>query len=146
MMGFDAKKTIEIILEAARGLDRRVVVQSGWAGLAAGDVPKNVHVASFVPHDWLFSRAACVVHHGGAGTTAAAMRAGVPQTIVWHLGDQPVWGKRVAQLGVGLAPRSHHDLDAAWLRKTIERMTSDEAMKARAAELGAAIAKEDGLG
>ena len=146
MTGFDAKKTMEIILEATRGLNRRVVVQSGWAGLGAGDVPKNVHVASFVPHDWLFSRAACVVHHGGAGTTAAAMRAGVPQTIVWHLGDQPVWGKRVAQQGVGREPRCHHDLDAKWLRATIERMTSDEPMKARARALGAEIAQEDGLG
>jgi len=145
MTGLDAKKTMEIIMGAARGLERRVVVQSGWAGLSAEDVPKNVHVASFVPHAWLFSRAACVVHHGGAGTTAAAMRAGVPQTIVWHLGDQPVWGKRVAEKGLGLPPRSHHDLDAKWLRASIERMTKDEAMKSRAKEMGEALAKEDGL-
>jgi sterol 3beta-glucosyltransferase len=146
MMGFDAKKTMEIIFEAARGLERRVVVQSGWAELRANDVPKNVHVAPFVPHAWLFSRAACVVHHGGAGTTAAALRAGVPQTIVWYLGDQPAWGTRVAQRGVGLPMRSHHDLDARWLRATIERMTADGELKARARVMGEAIAKEDGLG
>jgi sterol 3beta-glucosyltransferase len=121
MMGLDAKKTMQIILA-------------------------NVHVAPFVSHEWLFSRAACVVHHGGAGTTAAALRAGVPQTIVWHLGDQPVWGKRVVQRGVGLPMRSHHDLDARWLRTTIDRMTADDELKARARAMGEAIAEEDGLG
>jgi sterol 3beta-glucosyltransferase len=145
MMGLDAKKTMETILEGARAFGKRVVVQSGWAGLSANDVPKNVHVASFVPHDWLFSRASCVVHHGGAGTTAAALRAGVPQTIVWHLGDQPTWGKRVAQCGLGLPTRSHHDLDAPWLRVTMERMATDETLKTRARAMGAEIAKEDGL-
>jgi len=71
MTGLDAKKTMAIIMEAARRSTGRVVVQSGWAGLSADDLPKNMHIASFVPHDWLFARASCVVHHGGAGTTAA---------------------------------------------------------------------------
>ncbi|HRG98501.1 MAG TPA: glycosyltransferase [Polyangiaceae bacterium] len=146
MMGLDAARTTATILEVASGLGRRVVLQSGWAGLGASELPANVHVAPYVPHSWLFERAACVVHHGGAGTTAAAFRAGVPQTIVWHLGDQPVWGKRVADLGVGLTPCVHRDLDARWLHATIDRMLRDRVMQARARALGRAVREEDGLG
>lgn len=146
MMGLDAAATTATILEAASGLGRRVVLQSGWAGLGARELPANVHVAPYVPHSWLFERAACVVHHGGAGTTAAAFRAGVPQTIVWHLGDQPVWGKLAADLGVGLTPCAHRELDARWLHATVDRMLRDRVMQARARSLGRAVRAEDGLG
>ena len=77
-----------------------------------------------------------VVHHGGAGTTAAAFRAGVPQTIAWHLGDQPVWGKRVADLGVGLTPCAHRELDARWLHAPVDRMLRDRVMQGRARSAG----------
>jgi sterol 3beta-glucosyltransferase len=145
MMGLDACATTETILAAARLLGRKIVLLSGWAGLGGGDVPANVHVASYVPHAWLLDRSACMVHHGGAGTTAAAARAGIPQTVVWHLGDQPVWGKRVASQGLGLTPRSHRKLEARWLAKTIERMLGDSDMAARARALGERVRAEDGL-
>ena len=64
--------------------------------------------AGAVPHRWLFPRASAVIHHGGAGTTAAVMRAGVPSAVVWFLGDQPTWGTRIARLGVGTAGRPRH--------------------------------------
>lgn len=146
MMGLDVAATTATIAEVARGLNRRVVLQAGWAGLGGGELPPNVHVAPYVPHSWLFERAACVVHHGGAGTTAAACRAGVPQAIVWHLGDQPVWGKRVADLGVGPTPCAHRDLDARWLHATLDRMLRDSVMQRRARALGRAVRQEDGLG
>jgi UDP:flavonoid glycosyltransferase YjiC (YdhE family) len=87
-----------------------------------------------------------VVHHGGAGTTAAALRAGAPQIVVWHMGDQPVWGKLVQRLGVGPKTRSNHDFDGPWLSATLGRVLADENMKGRASELGAAIRSEDGVG
>ena len=146
MTGIDARERTSRLLEAVAGLGRRVVLQSGWAGIGEGELPSNVHRAGFVPHAWLFARAACVVHHGGAGTTAAAIRAGVPQAVVWHLGDQLAWGKIVKQLGVGPAPRAHRALDAKWLRKAIERLLGDEKMKGRARQLGEAARKEDGAG
>ncbi len=146
MTGLDSAGMTRTLLEAVDGLDRHVVIQSGWAGLGATDLPANVRVAGFVPHAWLFDRAACVVHHGGAGTTGAAMRAGVPQCVVWHLGDQPVWGRMVAMLGLGPSPREHRKLTARWLRGAIERMLSDRAMVDRARLLGAKIRAEDGLG
>ncbi|MET8053915.1 glycosyltransferase [Streptosporangium sp. NPDC005286] len=144
--GFDARAVTEQLLEAVRGLGRRVVLQSGWAGLGDQELPPNIFLADFVPHGWLYARAACVVHHGGAGTTAAAFRAGIPQAVVWLQGDQLHWGRRIAQLGVGPPPRHHHALKAGWLRGTLNRLLTDSGMATRARALGAAIRKEDGTG
>jgi UDP:flavonoid glycosyltransferase YjiC (YdhE family) len=145
MMGFDARAVTELILEVAAELDRPVVLQAGWAELGAASMPPNVRAIGFVPHRWLFERAACVVHHGGAGTTAAALRAGVPQAIVWHLGDQSIWGQKVAQLGVGPKPCGHRAFDARWLRRAIARMLGDESLRTRAKQLGNDIRAEDGV-
>jgi sterol 3beta-glucosyltransferase len=145
MMGFDARAMTEQILEAVSALQRPVVLQSGWAALGAAKLPANVRASGFVPHRWLFERAACVVHHGGAGTTAAALRAGVPQAVVWHLGDQPIWGRKVVELGVGPKACSHRNFNARWLRRAIERMLGDEPMRARAAELRRELRAEDGV-
>ena len=73
-------------------------------GLKAEALPDNVRLIGSVPHSWLFPRMAAVVHHGGAGTTAAGLRAGVPSILTPFFGDQPFWGQRVQALGVGPAP------------------------------------------
>jgi len=145
MHGFDSEATTRMLFEAVRGLPKKVVVQAGWAGLGLGDVPPNVFLAKFVPHSWLFERASCVVHHGGAGTTAAALRAGVPQTIAWHLGDQPSWGRRVELLGVGPKTLSFKKLTSKWLRARLETMLSDATMQDEARVLGSRIRGEDGV-
>lgn len=145
MMGFDPRAVTEQILKAVSGLDRPVVLQSGWAAIGAATLPSHVRAVGFVPHRWLFERAACVVHHGGAGTTAAALRAGVPQAIVWHLGDQPIWARKVAELGVGPKARHYRDFNARWLRRALERMLRDEPMRARAAQLGRELRLENGV-
>jgi sterol 3beta-glucosyltransferase len=146
MTGLDADAITNTVLRAVDGLPRRVVLLSGWAGLGQATLPKHVRAFGFVPHGWLFPRAACIVHHGGAGTTAAAFRAGVPQVVVWHLGDQPVWGEKVAELGVGPACISHKKLSAPWLRARIDTMLRDPQLRARATTLGELIRSEDGLG
>ena len=142
MNGFDAKKVTETIMEAARTIDRKVVVQSGWAGLGDAEIPSNVFVARFVPHTWLFSRASCVVHHGGAGTTAAALRAGIPQMIVWHLGDQPSWGQKVRGHGIGPAHIFHQKMTTGRLAAGIRQMLTDEPMKQRPRALGEQVRGE----
>ncbi|MEU0485263.1 glycosyltransferase [Streptosporangium sp. NPDC006013] len=144
--GLDARMVTRELIEAVRGLDRRVVLQSGWAGLGDQELPPNIFLADFVPHGWLYARAACVVHHGGAGTTAAVFRAGIPQAIVWAQGDQLQWGRKLAQLGVGPPPRTHRALNARWLRGTLDRLLTDSGMATRARALGTAIRKEDGTG
>jgi hypothetical protein len=73
----------------------------------------RIYVARDVPHDWLFSRVAAVVHHGGVGTLAAGLRAGCPTVIVPFFADQPFWARRARELGVGPdpIPRKHLSLD-----------------------------------
>jgi sterol 3beta-glucosyltransferase len=145
MVGIDAARLTELVVQAAARCGRRIVLQAGWAGLGRGVVSRDVFVADFVPHDWLFARAACVVHHGGAGTSAAALRAGKPQIIAHHLGDQQFWSRRVRRLGVSSAGVSHHALSADWLSRALRHTLADAALGRRAAQLGAALRAEDGV-
>lgn len=146
MVVADAAALTKTILEAVASVKRRVILQSGWSGLGNVTLPPNVLRAGFVPHSWLHPRAACIIHHGGAGTTASALRAGVPQAIVWHLGDQPMWGKNMQRLGVAPAAIPHHELTTSWLTKTIERLLTDTTMIAKAKSLGETVRSEDGTG
>ena len=94
----------DLVLGAVRDAGVRAILLSGWGGLAAGVAASDVHVADALPHDRLFPRMAAVVHHGGAGTTGAGVRAGVPSLVVPFGVDQPFWGSRIAALGVGPRP------------------------------------------
>ena len=109
------------------------------------DVPDSVLMIDSAPFSWLFPRVAAVVHHGGAGTTSSGLRAGVPSVIVPFFGDQPFWGQRVAELGVGPAPVPRKRLTAERLAQAIDEAVTDEAMRERAARLGAQIRAEDGV-
>jgi sterol 3beta-glucosyltransferase len=144
MRGIDAREWTRKVVEGVG--QRRAVLQMGWANLGDVELPPNIFRAGAVPHQWLFPRASAVIHHGGAGTTAAVMRAGVPSAVVWFVGDQPTWGKRIARLGVGTPPVRFSRFSARWLDQTLQRLTSDRQIKARAAELGARIRAEDGVG
>jgi sterol 3beta-glucosyltransferase len=144
MRGIDAREWTRRVVEGVG--QRRAVLQMGWANLGDTELPPNIFRAGTVSHRWLFPRSSAVIHHGGAGTTAAAMRAGVPSAVVWFLGDQPTWGKRIARLGVGPPAVRFSSFSTSWLDRTLQRLTSDPQMKARAAELGARIRAEDGLG
>jgi UDP:flavonoid glycosyltransferase YjiC (YdhE family) len=115
-----------------------------WGGLKPADLPGSVFMLDSVPFSWLFPRVAAVVHHGGAGTTAAGLRAGVPSVVVPFFGDQPFWGERVADLGVGPAPIPRQKLTAEGLARAIDGAVTDQTMRRRAAELGATIRAEDG--
>ena len=142
MMGIDAADWTRRIVDGLAG--RRAVLQMGWADLGGVQLPANVYRAGAVSHAWLFPRASAVIHHGGSGTTAAAMRAGVPSSVVWFVGDQPTWGKRIASLGVGTAPVRFSRFSSGWLEETLTRLTSDERIRNRAAALGARLRTEDG--
>jgi sterol 3beta-glucosyltransferase len=147
MSGVDGAQVSRTLIEALRRSGRRAVLQSGWAGLGEGfDLPPNVHRAGYVPHGWLLPRASCLVHHGGAGTTAAAFRAGIPQIVVWHMGDQTFWGQRVELLGVGPARLHHRKLTADRLVQRIDRVFADPTIGERARVLGERVRSEDGLG
>jgi UDP:flavonoid glycosyltransferase YjiC (YdhE family) len=89
---------------------------------------------------------AAIVHHGGAGTSAAGLRSGVPSIVIPHFADQPYWGERVFALGVGPRPRARARLTAQKLAESIDQAISDQNMRERAAKLGAALRVEDGVG
>jgi sterol 3beta-glucosyltransferase len=98
-----------------------------------------------VPFSWLFPRVAAIVHHGGAGTTAAGLRAGVPSVVIPFFGDQPFWGQRVAELGVGPEPVPRKKLTVERLGQAIQKALTDQTMRQRAAHLGSKIQAEDGI-
>lgn len=141
----DAARTTATVLAALERAGQRGVLATGWGGLAAADLPPSVYLLDAAPHDWLFPRMAAVVHHGGAGTTAAGLRAGVPTVICPFFGDQPFWGRRVAALGAGPAPIPQRRLTVEALSAAIQAAVSDPAMRERAAAIGAAIDAEDGV-
>ncbi|RGD57042.1 glycosyltransferase [Kitasatospora xanthocidica] len=133
----------ELVTAAVRQAGVRAVVQAGWAGLeAAGD---GVFCVGDVPHDWLFPRTAAVVHHAGAGTTGAALRAGVPAVPVPVMADQPFWAARLHRLGVAPQPVPFADLTAERLAAAITAALA-EPVRRRAAAVAGLMAGEDGAG
>jgi sterol 3beta-glucosyltransferase len=98
-----------------------------------------------VPHDWLFDYVEAAVHHGGAGTTAASLRAGIPTVVVPFFADQPFWGRRVTEMGVGPEPIPRRSLTVERLTSAIQQATADRDMKSRAAALGQRIKEENGI-
>lgn len=133
-----------MVLEAARTARVRLVLLSGWAGLKPGMLSQDVIALSGVPHSWLYPRCQAVVHHGGAGTTAAAVRAGVPAVVVPFHGDQPFWASRVRKLGIGPAAFSRRRLTARRLAEAIEIAVTSDSLRERAAEIGRLVRAEHG--
>lgn len=142
----DAARMTDLVLTALERSGKRGVLATGWGGLANRQMPAHVYVLDAAPHDWLFPRMTAVVHHGGAGTTAAGLRAGVPTVIVPFFGDQPFWGRRISELGVGLMPAKQARISAEQLAAAITHATADPAVRARAAAIGERIRAEDGIG
>lgn len=137
--------TVDMMLTALERTGQRGIIHRGWAGLEADTMPDYVFLVDYAPHEWLFPRMGGIIHHGGAGTTAAAFRAGVPQSVVPHMADQPYWGRRVHELGVGHAPIARKDFSLDGLVSMIEAMTQTPSMKANAAALSEKIRQEDGV-
>jgi UDP:flavonoid glycosyltransferase YjiC (YdhE family) len=135
-----------VVVDALRRTGHRGVLVTGWGGLGrGGDLGDDVLVSEGVPYDWLLPRAAAVVHHGGAGTTAAGLRAGVPTVVVPHFGDQPLWGDRVRALGAGPPPLPRADLTADRLVAALRAATGDPGIRTAAAAAGRAIRGERGV-
>lgn len=84
---------LQLIFKAVKSPKVRAIVFKGWGGVGAGEVPGNVYLIGSCPHDWLFQRVSCVVHHGGAGTTTSGIALGKPTVVVAFFDDQPFWGQ-----------------------------------------------------
>lgn len=137
--------TTQLLLDAIRQAGKRAILLSGWGGIGASNLPSDVFPLNYAPHDWLFPRMAAVVHHGGAGTTAAGLRAGVPSVIVPVMSDQPFWGRRVYELGAATEPIPRSRLTAGKLAKALTEATTNLSIREKAAALGAQIRAEEGV-
>lgn len=141
----DPNAMTKMIFEAVKKTGQRALVSKGWGGLGADElgIPEGVFMLGNCPHDWLFKKVSCVVHHGGAGTTAAGIAAGRPTVVVPFFGDQPFWGAMVARAGAGPKPIAYKDLDADKLAESILTALKPESLE-RAAELSNKIKQETG--
>lgn len=141
----DPKGMTRSIIESLRQTKQRGIINEGWGGL--GNVDEHldfVYLVKDCPHDWLFPRCAAVVHHGGAGTVAAGLKAACPTTVVPFFGDQPFWGKQIHARGVGPEPIPVDYFSVEKLVDAINFMVKPE-VKKKAIELSKAIENEDGV-
>lgn len=140
----ESTRLSQLVPIALRAAGVRGIVQSGWAGLAAG-ASDDVLTIGDLPHDWLFERVAAVVHACGAGTTGAGLRAGLPAVAIPEPGgDQPFWARRLAHLGVSAATLSRRKLTADGLAAAIRAALDESTFRDNAKEIAARLATEDG--
>jgi UDP:flavonoid glycosyltransferase YjiC (YdhE family) len=145
MFGRDPERFTNIIIDALSQNQQRGVLLTGWGGIKATSVPENILVIDSASHSWLFPRMAAIVHHGGAGTTAAALRAGVPSITVPFFADQPFWGEQVARLNAGTQPIPFKRLTASRLADALKIVTTNQAMRRTAQQLKQDLSTEDGI-
>ncbi|KAI1316917.1 Sterol 3-beta-glucosyltransferase [Mortierella claussenii] len=155
----DPDEMTRTIIEAVVKSGVRAIISKGWSDrLTSQDdpasaakksaseeivYPPSIYMLKSVPHDWLFPQLSGCVHHGGAGTAAAGLRAGIPTVIKPFFGDQYFWAQRVEEAGVGVWC---HELTVKKLTSALVTITTDEKMIRKAQSMGDKIRKEDGVG
>ncbi len=148
MVAGDMDAFLHMCVDAIRQAKQRAVILTGWGGMAFKDEfagSDDIIVMESAPHDWLFPQMRALVHHGGAGTTGAAFRSGVPQVVVPFFGDQFMWGKQVAKLGAGPSPVFAKHATRDRLALAIHTAATYPPMAKRAAELGEKVRAENGV-
>lgn len=141
----DPNAMTRMIFDAIHTSGVRALVSKGWGGLGADDVglPEGVFMLGNVPHDWLFEHVSAVVHHGGAGTTAAGIKAGKPTFVVPFFGDQPFWGAMISRAKAGPDPIPYKELNAERLAQAIKFCLQPDTLE-QAKVLGQKIREEKG--
>ena len=141
----DPNALTSLIFEAAQKAGVRALVSKGWGGLGTDELgkPEGIYMLGNVPHDWLFQHVSAVVHHGGAGTTAAGIALGKPTVVVPFFGDQPFWGSMVARAGAGPQPIPYKQLTADNLAAAVT-IALQLSTQNKAAVMGEVIRKEVG--
>jgi sterol 3beta-glucosyltransferase len=139
-----AERKTRLVIEALKLSGQRGVLATGWNAMTkVGNLPETIYMIDSAPHSWLFPRMAAVVHHGGAGTTAAGFRAGVPSIILPYGNDQFAWGLRAFELGVGSRPVSQKRLTVEALAGAVALAMQPQILTAAGA-LGEKIRREHG--
>jgi UDP:flavonoid glycosyltransferase YjiC (YdhE family) len=145
MVGSQPEQTLATVLEATRLAGVRAIFASGWGGMQHASLPDSVFPVESVPHEWLFPRVAAAVHHGGAGTTAAALRAGIPSVVVPYFYDQFFWGQRLHDLGVGSRPIAQKNFTPRSLADAIRLVIGSPEVCLRSREIAGQIRNENGV-
>lgn len=142
----DPAAITSLFVEAVTAAGCRAIIQQGWSGLGAQvALPETVYAAEYLSHDWIFPRLACVVHHGGAGTTATTLRAGVPTVVIPHHGDQGPLAQRTMELGCTAAIIPYLELTAERLRDGLTEALSNERYRVAAREVSQRVHAEQGV-
>ncbi|GAD99173.1 UDP-glucose,sterol transferase, putative [Paecilomyces variotii No. 5] len=141
----DPAKLTKVILDAVSQTGQRALISKGWSNLGSeeNELPDNVFFLDACPHDWLFQHVSCVIHHGGAGTTAAGLFLGRPTVIIPFFGDQPFWGSIVEKAGAGPSPVPYKQLTSEKLAAAIMKALELPVRKC-AEEIGDKMRHENG--
>lgn len=140
-----AEKTLTVIFEVVKRLGIRAVISRGWANYAVEKVPEGVLFVGEEPHGKLFPRMACIIHHGGAGTTSQAARAGIPQITMPHVLDQYYWTNRLVKLGVSPGGITKRNFSSQRLIAKVREVLESSAIRDNARRLGAKLRGRDGI-
>lgn len=133
----------KLIFGAVKRAGVRALVSKGWGGIGDGEVPKDIFLVGNCPHDWLFKYVSCVVHHGGAGTSAIGIAMGKPTIVVPFFGDQPFWGAMIYRAGAGPKPVTYKNLTQENLAESISEALKPD-IQISVKEMSAKIAGENG--
>lgn len=146
MSGEGAQESARIVLQAISRASVRAIIQGWDEALHGVDLPSQIYHAGPLPHSWLFDQVDTIVHHGGFGTTASALRAGVPGIVIPHAIDQFYWGQRVNELGAGPRPISRDKMNVRKLSDAILTCKNNLGMRQKARQIGEDIRlDEDGV-
>ena len=140
----DMNRLMSIVLRAVHAAGLSAVISAGWGGKKM-KCTRRVHFTDYVPHDWLFPRVCAVVHHGGAGTTAAGLRYGKPTLVIPFAGDQPLWGFRVHETGCGPKPLARGSLTVPRLTRALLELTGRPEYRIHAEALAEGLRREHGV-
>jgi sterol 3beta-glucosyltransferase len=141
----DALESANLFVDAIQEAGIRAIIQGWEAGIKLLRLPPNIKAAASLPHSWLLPQCTGIVHHGGYGTTAAGLRAGIPALVIPHIADQFYWGKRISGLGVGPQPIPRTKLDKNGLVAALEELIRNEQIQMTAAKFGKQIRSENGV-
>jgi sterol 3beta-glucosyltransferase len=145
MRSYQPVETVELVEEALIRTGQRGILLVDPDAYSTQKRSDRLYLTNETAHDWLFPQMQAIVHHGGAGTTAASLQAGVPTIVVPSFGEQVFWGSQAARLGVGPRPISRTQLTAKKLAERIEAVLRNSNVKQRASEIGRYLRSENGV-
>lgn len=134
-----------MMVEALRRTGERGIMIAGWGNMKVESATEDLYFIDSVPHSWLFPRTSAVLHHGGAGTTAAALKAGKPMVVCPFTGDQPYWARTMHRIGVAPAPLPGKKMTAASVAEAIQMAVNTPFFREKAEKIGQAIERENGV-